>query len=307
MRIDTQNSKGSNLDLIARVNRAIDYIVQNLDQPLGLEVVADVACFSEFHFHRVFKSLLGETLNQFVKRVRLERALYLLSHGPRKSLTQISLACGFNSSSDFSRSFKQRYGVPPREFDIAGVRAKGREEMQELVGNSETHYHVDRRKAGNDDEGFDVQLRRLPARSVAYIRVLEPYRPGVVKAATERLMEWAEDCGQIDGQWLGYMWEDPEIVALKDCRYDVGVEVEHAIPTGDIGLYEFPAMTVAQIEIRGSIELELRALQWLFGTWLPSSKYVPADQPCFGAWIGRPFKHGDEYFELFAQLPVERC
>jgi len=65
-------------------------------------------------------------------------------------------------------------------------------------------------------------------------------------------------------------------------------------------------MIVAQVEIRGGLDLELRALQWLFGTWLPQSGYVPDDHPCFGAWIGRPFAHGTEYFELQAQLPGRR-
>ncbi len=65
-------------------------------------------------------------------------------------------------------------------------------------------------------------------------------------------------------------------------------------------------MTVAQVDVRGGIDLELRALQWLFGAWLPRSGYVPDDHPCFEAWIGRPFSHGTDYFELRAQLPVRR-
>ena len=136
--------------------------------------------------------------------------------------------------------------------------------------------------------------------------MLDPYRPDVVGGAAKRLVEWAEARGLADGQWLGYMWDDPEIVALKDCRYDVGLEVEDVEPAGEIGRLEFPAMLVAQVEVKGPIDLELRALDWLFTTWLPRSGYVPADQPSFEAWIGRPFAHGVEHFELLVQLPVER-
>ena len=50
----------------------------------------------------------------------------------------------------------------------------------------------------------------------------------------------------------------------------------------------------------------LRRIDWLFKTWLPRSVYVPTDQPSFEAWIGRPFAHGTEHFEIFAQLPVQR-
>lgn len=65
-------------------------------------------------------------------------------------------------------------------------------------------------------------------------------------------------------------------------------------------------MTVAEVDVRGGIDLELRALEWLYGSWLPSSGFAPDDQPCFGAWIGRPYAHGMERFELRVQLPVRR-
>ena len=82
MRTDQKNESAVPIDYVERVNRAIDHIVRNLAGPLRLEEVSEAAGFSPFHFHRVFKSLLGETLNQFVKRLRLERALYLMSHAP---------------------------------------------------------------------------------------------------------------------------------------------------------------------------------------------------------------------------------
>ena len=85
------------------------------------------------------------------------------------------------------------------------------------------------------------------------------------------------------------------------------VEAERFVARGEVGRFTFPSMTVAQVEVRGGIDLELRALQWLFGSWLPRSGYVPDDHPCFEAWIGLPFSHGTEYFELHAQLPVRRC
>ena len=50
-----------------------------------------------------------------------------------------------------------------------------------------------------------------------------------------------------------------------------------------------------------------RAIDWLHRTWLPTSGYVPTEQPAFEVFLGRPFAHGDEYFELRAQLPVMRA
>lgn len=299
-------------DYIERTNAAIDYIVRHLDRDLKLETIAQVACFSPFHFHRVFQSLLGETLNQFVKRQRLERALYLMSHAPNRSLTEISLECGFSSSSDFSRSFKSRYGIAPSAFDLEHFRTAKRKEFEATMASYENGPKLPRLPVGENPDGFEITMRDLPARTVAYIRVLNPYQSyeGVV-GACKRLVDWAEQHGLADGQWLGYQWEDPEIVALEDCRYDVAVVVDESSfsfkPDGEVGRFEFPPMQVADVAIQGDIQLEQRAIDWLFRTWLPLSGFVPDDQPAFEAWNGRPFAHGYEYFELSCQLPVKRA
>jgi AraC family transcriptional regulator len=72
-------------------------------------------------------------LNQFVKRLRLERALYLMSHAPNRSLTDVALDCGFSSSSDFSRSFKQCYGAAPSVFDLDTFRNSRREAFERVL------------------------------------------------------------------------------------------------------------------------------------------------------------------------------
>ncbi len=306
-----------------RLNLAIDHVVGHLGEPLRLADVARAARLSPFHFHRVFQVLVGETLSEFVKRLRLERALVMMAHRPRSSLTTIALTCGFASSSDFSRCFKQRYGAAPSAFDTKGWREAHGSELQALVtepapstSSEQTRstssgqagrFHLGRLPAANNPDGFKVKIRDLPARTVAYIRVLDPYRGDAVASATHRLIAWAERNSLADGQWLGYQWDNPEITSLEDCQYHVAVEAERFVPRGEIGQFRFPPMTVAQVEVRGGIDLELRAIQWLYGTWLPRSGYVPGDQPGFEAWIGRPFAHGTEHFELYAQLPIERA
>ena len=305
LRTEQKNESAVPIDYVERVNRAIDHIVRNLAEPLGLEEVSKAAGFSPFHFHRVFKSLLGETLNQFVKRLRLERALYLMSHAPNRSLTDVALDCGFSSSSDFSRSFKQCYGAAPSVFDLDTFRSSRREEFDRVLSSQAGGHRFTTLPAGQNPDGFAVQLRDLPARTVAYIRVFDPYREGVAQAACERLLAWAIARGLADGQWLGYMWEEPEIVALKDCRYDVALVVDDVEPAGEIGRFEFPPMRVAEVVLSGGIELEARAIDWLYKTWLPRSGFVPDDQPAFEAWIGRPFAHGNEHFTIACQLPVK--
>ena len=292
-------------DYVRRVNRAIDYILENLDRPVDLNAVAGAAGLSPSHFHRIFKALQGETIHAFTSRVRLERALRLMSHAPAKPLADIAAACGFGSASDFSRTFKKRFGIPPSAFDIATFRRDRRAEWEANVADPEHAYLLEGLPPGENPDGFVASIRELPERHVAYARVKDPYRPHVVMDAADRMESWAETQGLADNQWLGYMWEDPEVVDHTLCRYDVALVAPGFTPKGPYGAYTFPPMLVAQIDIRGPIDLEVRALDWLYKTWLPTSGYLPASQPGFEAWHGRPFAHGNEHFELSLQLPIQ--
>jgi AraC family transcriptional regulator len=307
LRISERTRSATTLTYVERVNLAIDHIVGHLDGPLRLRDLARAALLSPFHFHRVFQALIGSTPADFVQRLRLEKALGLFSHPRPPSLTAIALACGFSSSSDFSRCFKRRFGVPPSSFDLGAWRQAHGAELEAIVEQAAAHLHVERMPRRHNPDSFRARIRELPARTVAYIRVNRPYHGDNAMKAVRRLLAWAERNGVADGQWLGYQWDNPEITSLEDCRYYVAVEAERFTPRGEVGRYRFPPLTVAEVAIRGGLDLELRALQWLYGTWLPRSGFVPDDQPAFEAWVGRPFAHGTEYFELAAQLPIRRA
>ena len=180
----------------------------------------------------------------------------------------------------------------------------GRKWKRRKTEPAESH-RIESLPANENPDRFAVVLRDLPARRVVYIRVHRPYEGDAVPKATTRLLAWAEARGLADGQWLGYQWEDPEIVPLEKCRYDVGLEVPPTTTAeGEVSITTFPATRVVEIDIAGSVELELRALDWLFRTWLPTSGYAPAHQPMFEAFNGRPLAHGDGHFELRVQLPI---
>jgi AraC family transcriptional regulator len=84
-----------------RINRAIDYILAHLDESPSLEELSKAACFSSFHFHRIFRAITGETVNFHTNRLRLEMAARLLKYS-KNSATNIALECGFSSSSTMS-------------------------------------------------------------------------------------------------------------------------------------------------------------------------------------------------------------
>ncbi|MEX2218988.1 MAG: helix-turn-helix domain-containing protein [Phycisphaerales bacterium] len=221
--------------------------------------MSHAAMLSPFHFHRVFQAMVGVTPSEFVKRLRLENALSMMAFPPaarsrRPSFTTIALTCGFSSSSDFSRCFKQRFGVAPSGFDITSWCDDHASELQGVVaaatGAAGRRLHLDRLPPGHNPDGFSVRIRDLPARTVAYIRAQDPYRGDAVFKATQRLIAWAERHSLADGQWLGYQWENPEITALEDCQYHVAVEApaERFTPKGEIGRFRFPPMVVAEVD-----------------------------------------------------------
>ncbi|WP_234859405.1 AraC family transcriptional regulator [Aquimarina aquimarini] len=103
-------------EYIYRINLALKFIDKQLDKELSLETIATVACYSPFHFHRIFKAIIGETLNSYINRKRIEKAASILMHRKEISITQLSLQYGFTSNSSFTRAFKKFYGVNPSEF-----------------------------------------------------------------------------------------------------------------------------------------------------------------------------------------------
>ena len=65
-----------------RLNRVAEHIWAHLDAPLDLAQLAEVACLSPFHFHRIYRAMIGETVAETVSRLRLQRASMELARGP---------------------------------------------------------------------------------------------------------------------------------------------------------------------------------------------------------------------------------
>src|ERR1700734_340314 len=109
----------ANSEYAQRIDRVIDYLRGNLDRQVKLKELARVACLSEFHFHRIFGAVSGETLNNFTNRLRLEKAARLLRYSDQ-SVTDVAFDCGFSSSATFSRAFRSGYDTSPSQFRKSG-------------------------------------------------------------------------------------------------------------------------------------------------------------------------------------------
>lgn len=112
------------LEYERRVNRVIDHVRGHLAEDLPLERLARIALFSPFHFHRVFRTVTGETLAAYVHRQRLERAAVSLIHHPDQSVLAVALDHGFASAAGFARAFRGHFGMSATEWRAGGARRR---------------------------------------------------------------------------------------------------------------------------------------------------------------------------------------
>ncbi len=97
------------------IRQSIDFIEQHLSGEITLDNLAQLACFSKYHFHRMFKSTTGKTLMEYVRERRLIRAAHELIYSS-KTISHIAFDLSFNSHDAFDKAFKRMYGIPPKEY-----------------------------------------------------------------------------------------------------------------------------------------------------------------------------------------------
>src|SRR5512145_47044 len=191
----------------SRLNRTIDYIFNNYNEDLNLDLLAKVACFSKFHFHRLFYAMTGETPKDFILRVRLENSVPMLTRHPAKSITEIALDCGFSCSQNYSKAFKACYGVTPSfvrtEFNWDELKIKLKD--LEMKNASEPNlsevffkYIFQKQHQLSIDNIVDkqqaplIKLMKVPDLRVAYIRSKGPFSLDIIESAFQHLRHWAE-------------------------------------------------------------------------------------------------------------------
>ncbi len=102
------------MDYEAQIQNSIEYIEDNLCDEIKLSDLAKQCYFSEFYFHKLFSSIVGETIMAYVRKRRLAEAAVELVETKDK-ITDIALKYNFGSEESFSRAFKKIYGITPRE------------------------------------------------------------------------------------------------------------------------------------------------------------------------------------------------
>jgi AraC family transcriptional regulator len=307
-------SESTRREYAARMNRVVDHIQRHLNEPLELERVAAIACFSPFHFHRLFSAWMGETLQVFVHRLRLERAAQMLVFDKAKSVSEIAVECGFSSPGTFARAFKVAFGLPASEYRKSKICESNRNPWEAarsaFMRFSDLAAPMARHKENLMTRcPFEVQVRRLAPRTIAYLLHVGPYKgdTALFRRLFEKLFAWAEPRGLMspDMQYLSLIQDNPNLTPAAKQRLEVALVVPSGtVPNGEIGVKTLEGGMYATARVYVSIEEY--AAQWdaLVGDWLPGSGYQPDHRPALEFYLNNPDTDSEHKYRVEICLPV---
>lgn len=254
-----------------RLNRVTGYIYDHLDDQLDLNTLADIACLSPYHWHRIYQALRGETIAATVKRLRLHRAAGYLAHTSME-VEKIAEKSGYGNLQSFTRIFHSAYGMPPAQYRREGSHISFQTEGQAGVGAV-----------------YDIEIKTLPSIKVTTVDHRGSYMQ--IGKAFDTLYGWLSMRNLItpDLRSIAVYLDDPTAVAEEELRahagvlLDPGVAIEAPLAVTDISAGEY-----AVLRHKGPYADMKAAYQWLFGEWLVQSGKEAGDAPVFEEYLNSP-------------------
>ena len=292
-----------------RINKAIDFIDHHLDQELTLEIIAAIACYSPFHFHRIFKTLIKESLNVYITRKRIEKAASILMRKKEVTITSLSLRYGFNSNSSFTRAFKKFYGISPTQFrnssdkfsKISKVNSKNGQEIvifEKYICDIDNHQTMIKMKA-------NIEIKEMPLLNLAYISHVGHAN---LAATFGRLMAWAGPKGLMDSPDLkmitvyhdSFKITEPDKVRMSAC-----ILLDKPVETGgEIGMRTIDKgkFVVGHFELAGA---DFGKTWTELYIWLNKNGYKTTDRNSFEIYHNDPEKHPEKKYIVDFCIPVD--
>ncbi len=262
-------------DYQRRVGRAIQYLEQHLDGDLSLPELAEVANFSPFHFHRVFRALTGEGVAEHVRRLRLERAAARLRTTSR-SVLEIALEAGYQVHESFTRAFEAAFHMTPSHY---------RAERSFLAPSI----------AAADPPETSARVERIGPLTLVRLRHKGPY--GDVGQTFERLAAWV-GAHRLFGTWtqgLGISYDDPEVTPPEHLRYDAAFTVPRAMSgEGEIQGLELPSRDYATAVHMGPYSGLAVAYAGVMRWWLRYGDGELSDAPALEFYLNQPGRTAPE-------------
>ncbi len=306
----------SKQEYIARINRVMDYIGDNLDKPIDLSAMASIASFSPYHFHRIFTCIIGETPNNFLSRVRLEKAAQLLQDNKKTSISEIAFRCGFSNISSFSRAFRAYFGLSANEF---------RQQNKAIFIKDGVRYSKNCKpinKIGKNIQAVNghfcsvefkqliimnakIEIKQMPELNLIYCRHMGAFNK--IGEAYEKLFRWAIPRGLVtsDAKTVTVYHDDPSITSIEKVRQDASLIVNSDIKVeGEIGksIVSAGKYAVGHFEIK---ENEFEQAWNTMCSWLTESGFQPGEGSTYELYHNDYKDHPEHRFIVDICLPVK--
>ena len=274
------------------IQRALRFIGENLERPITVLEVASAAHLSEFHLHRVFHAVVGESIGRFITRRRLEIAALRLAYEPDRSVTDIALSSGYSSSSNFSKAFAAYFGCSPtrvreprKEAGVPPKLGKLTESYGKTFRPESLYADLGEREDAErhaEAKQWDASVRYESVEGMRFASLASPngYDPDVVQRTWRELIERVRQLGIADGDvdaW-GMAHDSPEVTAPELCRYHACVPCAEStrLPAP---LFEsrMAAGRYAVLPYRGSVDGVADAYRSIYSCWFRESSVAPED------------------------------
>jgi len=296
-----------NQQQISRINDVLHVIHRDISAELLASELAKVAAYSEQHFHRLFKAIVGESVNVYIRRTRLEHAANQLMFDQKTRVIDIAQKCGFSSLSSFTHAFKDAFNTTPAKWRIEGnTHAHPPYLSDEDIAAG--HLRVKHTKI------IPPKLVMLDQTHVAYVRHKGYGRS--ISNAWQVLRSWAianqrefayrgSDNLQLAGQQLGLHHSNPEWVALEDCRYVACLTIDKPINRRSVvNSLTIPSGLHAVFELSGEYGDLLPLIGNILNSWLPDSGYTLQTTPAIIHYRKNHLLESDEKFDVRLHLPI---
>lgn len=249
--------KTTRADYARRILRVADHIAADLDGDLSLDRLAEIACFSRFHFHRIWRAHTGETIAETVTRLRLNRASGHIAWSDRP-IGDVARQAGYGSQAAFTRAFRDHFGFTP---GTQRARARALEYPQPMS---------------------TLEIQTLEPIHCAAIAHQGAYTG--IGTTFEKLAAWAAGAGVPLGatRVLAVSYDDPRSVPEKDLRSHACIELPPGAaaspPTAELMIAGGRHAVYRHVGPYADLH---RAFSAIYGELMPGAGLVPADRPPF--------------------------
>ena len=290
-----------------RINRVFEYIDENLETNLSLKKLAEIAFFSPFHFHRVFKYVTQETLNEYITRRRIEKSASDLLH-KNISVSEIAHAYGFGDLSSFSKTFKKYFGVSPTAFQEQHPHKFSKiRQLESKNGQAYPDYDkyicIIHELKNWTKMTAKIQIKELPQMDLAYVTSMGAHN---ISTAYETLVQWATPHQLINSEtkMISIYHDSFKITPPEKVRISASILLNKKVEiTGEVGLTSIKKGK----HIVGSFQIGMNEFEksWtgLF-LWMNENGYKKADQEPFEIFHNNPNEHPEGICIVDLCIPI---